>query len=220
MCPRDSVELGVCQLRLRECFEKLSREDDPDARVAHFIDRGADIARLQIDPAAGVLDEVGAEAEGGGVQSGELDAVIRREAGDIDIGYTPVPEIIPEPRRLAVAVVIEAAVAIDRGISSLCKDLLPLCLIQPAREFRAGGILNAVDRPEDLRQPGEFDPVSRHVTGVIGGETAMICGMPILSGDNEIEARHEVFDDRDDLVAIRNCERASGQEIILDIDED
>src|SRR5271154_1770635 len=55
---------------------------------------------------------------------------------------------------------------------------------------------------------------------MVGGETAVVGWMPVLSGDHEIESRLKAIDDRDDLVTFAHRERSAGAEVVLHVDDD
>lgn len=42
--------------------------------------------------------------------------------------------------------------------------------------------------------------------------------MPILSQDHMIEGKRQAIDDFDDSITVRDCQRTSGTEIILHVD--
>ena len=44
--------------------------------------------------------------------------------------------------------------------------------------------------------------------------------MPVLRRNDEVETFPNSIDDRDDLIAFRDRQRAAGHEIVLDVDED
>src|SRR5436190_15018532 len=75
-------------------------------------------------------------------------------------------------------------------------------------------------RPKDLLDAVEHDAVARFFARVIRREAAMIWRMPVLRRDDEIETSLQFIGQRKDLVAARDCQRASRQKIILKIDND
>src|SRR5690349_15366781 len=118
------------------------------------------------------------------------------------------------------AVVEEAAVAVDRGISALLKNLRDVRAIECRNELCAARVLHAVRRPEDLRQTIEVDHLADFLSRMIRGEAAMIFWMPILCRDDQLKLRLELIDDRNDPIALRNRQRPAGAEVILKIDDD
>ena len=83
----------------------------------------------------------------------------------------------------------------------------------------AGSVLNAMDRPQDLRQTVQIDDVARLAVLVMGREAAVIGRMPVLRRDDEIESLLHAIGDRDDLVTARHRESAARNKVILKIDE-
>jgi hypothetical protein len=59
------------------------------ARVAHLFDGAGDVAAVQFDAAAAFGEQAGLVAVGGGVEGGELNAVVGRQAQDVDLGESP-----------------------------------------------------------------------------------------------------------------------------------
>src|SRR3954452_5142846 len=83
---------------------------DLDARVLHLFDGSPHVAGMELHTAAAVLDDVRGEAEGGGVERGELHAVVGGQAEDVDVGDALLAKEIAEARGVAMTVVEEAAV--------------------------------------------------------------------------------------------------------------
>src|SRR5207248_10001274 len=94
------------------------------------------------------------------IQRRELDAIIGRQTGEVNIGDAARLEITIQPSGLAVRVVEERAVAIDPGIGSLAEDLVDIRDVQPRDELGAARVLHAMDRPEDLPQAVEVDDLA------------------------------------------------------------
>ena len=87
-------------------------------------------------------------------------------------------------------------------------------------ELRAGRALNAMDGPEDLRQPCQFDRLARRAAGMVGGEAAVVGRMPVLRGHDQFILRLEAIDQRHDPVAFRHRQRAAGTEVVLNVNDD
>jgi hypothetical protein len=192
---------------------------DFDPGCFHFLDRVCDVVRLQVNSAAGVFDEVGSESETDCVQRGELHAIVSGQSGHVYVSDPLRFQVIAKPGGVAMAVIEEAAVAVDCWIGSLDEDAVPAALIQILGESSSRGFLDAVDGPKDLREAVEIDAVAWLSSGMIGREAAVIGGVPILSGHDDFETRLEKIHDRDDQIALGNRQRAAGDEVILDIDE-
>ena len=77
-----------------------------------------------------------------------------------------------------------------------------------------------MDGPEDLRQAVQFDHVAGPLAGVIGGEAAVAGGVPVLRGDDEVEFVLQAVRDGNDRVAVGDGQRAAGDEVVLNVDED
>src|SRR2546430_9689041 len=73
---------------LRRRTNHSSRIDYSGAGAAHFGDGVGGIAGFEVDPAASVFDHMNVEPELAGVEDRELDAVIRRQAHDVNVAYT------------------------------------------------------------------------------------------------------------------------------------
>ena len=65
-------------------------------------------------------------------------------------------------------------------------------------------VLNAMHRPEDLFDSVENDAVTRLLSLVVCGETAVVGRMPIFGRDDEIEALLQFICKRDDLITVRH----------------
>ena len=61
---------------------------------------------------------------GHGIQSREFDAVVGRQTKQVDLRSTLLSKVIGQTCRAAVAVVVEAAVAVDLGIASFVEDVI------------------------------------------------------------------------------------------------
>ena len=71
--------------------------------------------------------------------------------------------------------------------------------------------LNAVHRPEDLRQAGQLDLLAHAAAGVVGGKAAVVGRVPVLRGRHQVKRRLEAVDDLNDLIALRHRQRTAGQ---------
>src|SRR5206468_1108242 len=71
-------------------------------------------------------------------------------------------------------------------------------------------------------QAVEVHHVPGGLAAMVGGEAAVIARMPVLRGDNDVEAApaDQLVGDGNDGIAFRHGERAAGDEIILQIDQD
>ena len=78
-------------------------------------------------------------------------------------------------------------------------------------QFGPRRALDAVDRPENLRQAGQFDPFARAAAGMVGGKTAVIGRVPILRGHHQVEPGLDAVDDLDDPIAFGTGNAPPGQ---------
>lgn len=200
--------------------EDFSAIHDMNAGGFHFGDGVLDVGGAEVDAARGVFDEVGFETALNGIESGEFDAVIGGEAADEDVGDVAGFEPFAEAGGFAMAVVKEAAVAVDLWIRSFLEYFLDARLIERCGEFGAFSVLDAMHRPESLREAVEVDLVVDLFAGMIGGEAAVIRGMPILCRDHDWERRLKFVYDGNDLITVRNSERARRHEVVLDVHQD
>ncbi len=66
----------------------------------------------------------------------------------------------------------------------------------------------------------ELNFLSDFFAKVITGEAAVVGGMPVLSGDDEVVFWHQFVDDGNDLISAGDGEAAAGEEVVLDVDEE
>src|SRR5882724_6055953 len=104
------------------------------------------------------------------------------------------------------SVVEETAIAIDLRIGSLRENLRNASYIQTGSKRRPGRSSYTVGRPKHLRQPTQLNHLSRFFSRMLGGKAAVLGGMPILRGDDQVEKGLEAIRERDYLVAFRNRE--------------
>ena len=187
------------------------------ASAAHFIDGLLDVVRLKVHAPARILDEVSFETELHGIEGGEFDAVIGGQAADVNVGDVLGFEPFAEAGGFAVAIVEEPTVTVGGGVSSFSENLGNACAIERRGKCGAGSALDAVNRPKSLRQAVEVDLFEHFFTGMRRGETAVICGVPILGGNDKFELCLERIDDRDDFIPVRHRESAAGKKIILNV---
>ena len=55
---------------------------------------------------------------------------------------------------------------------------------------------------------------------MIGGETAVVCRMPILRGDDQRKHGLQPVRDGNDQISLRHSEGATGQKVVLNINQD
>ena len=186
----------------------------------HFFDRPRNIIGFQIHAARSVFDEMSFKAELDGVKRGEFDTVVGCESCDEYIGDLLAFEEVAQAGRFAMAVVKKATVAVNAGIGAFLKDARDAVCVQTGNERCAGSVLDAMNRPENLRQAVEINLVGGFFARMICGKAAVIGWVPVLSGDDEIEFGLESVYERNDFIAFRDGKRATGNEIVLEVNED
>src|SRR5262249_43442251 len=92
--------------------------------------------------------------------------------------------------------------------------------VQVIAKSRAGGVLHAMVRPQDLRSVGDLDRLVRLPAGMRRRERQMSRRMPVLRQYHVLEAPGDAIDAGHDLVAARHRETAAGTEIVLDVDDE
>ena len=189
---------------------------DTDAGGTHRFDGAGNIRRT--NATACVLDQVGLEAESRGVESRGFDAVIRRQPAHKDVGDAIGLEELAQTGRLAASVIKEPAVTIDLRVCAL-EEYVGAPGVQSCDEFRPCFSLDAVNRPESLRQAVQLDLLESLLSRVMNREAAMVGGMPVLGKDDCGEGFPEAVHDRDNRGAIGNRE-GTGDEIVLHVNDD
>ena len=84
----------------------------------------------------------------------------------------------------------------------------------------AAGALDAVHRPQHLGQAVQIDDLVGLGALVVGGEAAVIGGVPVLGRDDEVEVARHPVGDRDGVVPVRDLQRPAGAEVVLEVHED
>src|SRR5215468_1647751 len=99
-------------------------------------------------------------------------------------------------------IVVEGTIAVDSRVSAFLKHFGNLLHFQRGNKGRANCVLDAMDRPKNLRQAIEVNHVTVFFAGMICGKAAMIWRMPVLRCDDEIEMRLQPIYDRHDLTSV------------------
>ena len=73
------------------------------------------------------------------------------------------------------------------GIGSLSENFLKPFRAKLARECRTGRTLDAMDRPQNLPDPIQVNHLAWLPAWMVGSKAPVICGMPILGGQDERE---------------------------------
>jgi hypothetical protein len=115
------------------------------------------------------------------------------------------------------AIVEEAAVAVDRRVGSFGEDAGNAFKVQASSEGGTGRPLYAVPWPKDLVESSKLNHIAGLTPRMVGCEAAMIGGMQVLRRNDQAEVCLHSIPDGDDHVAIRNGERPTGQEVVLNV---
>ena len=173
----------------------------------------------KVDRACSVFDDVALEAESGAVDGGVPDAEVVGEAGEEEPFQAALAEIAGQAGGGEVVVFEKGGVAVDVAAEAFSQNELGVGDVESGVEVGSRGVLKAVLGPEGLGAVvdlGDFEGLL--VVG--GGEGDVAVGMPVLGEDDVIELLGDGVDEGDDLVALSDGERASGHEIVLDVDDE
>ncbi|MDV7402490.1 hypothetical protein RZS08_64305, partial [Arthrospira platensis SPKY1] len=105
-----------------------------------------------------------------GVEDRELHAVVGGQAHHVDLGDRLRLQVLAEPGRAPAAVVEEAGVGVDRPVGALGEDAIDRRPLEAVGELGPAGPLDAVHRPEHLREAVEVDHLAGRPPGVLGRE--------------------------------------------------
>ncbi len=169
---------------------------------------------------AGFRDEEDGEAGADAVCGGEADAEVESQAGDDDALEAAFAEVAGETRGGGAVIFKEGGVGVDLRAEAFAEDELGVGDVEAGVEFRTGGALDAVGRPQGLGAVGHLDGLIGGCSGVAGGKGEMVGGMPVLGEDDVGEVGGEAVDGGEDLVAEGDGECAAGAEVALDVDDE
>src|ERR1041384_3008659 len=113
----------------------------------------------------------------------------------------------------------EAARVIDIGVDSLADDFIDPIEHEGRGQFRSARVLYCVNRDEVLIVSTDLDSFADDPSRVIGRETSMIGWVPVLRRYHHAEKALQLVDNRNDRSAVWDSQRATGQKIILQIDQ-
>ena len=100
------------------------------------------------------------------------------------------------------------------------EDCVHCCGVKVWRKASPVRILHAVIGPEDLCDAMQLDQFAGAFAGVSRCKAAVICGVPILSRNHDLEMRHRCVGDGDDLVAARDPQCAPREKVVLYINDE
>ena len=186
-----------------------------------------------VDGPGPLLDDVGAETLGGGVDGGAPDAVVGGQADDEDVddgggaqggGQARVTDARVPQRR------VEGAVHLDGRVLALLDDAVQARDVQVRQQGGAGRALDAVHGPQarlvGLARVGRVGQRGGRGegrgAGVAGGEGDVAGRVPVLGCDLERERQpQQAVGDGHDGAAVGHGQRAVGRaEVFLDVDDD
>ena len=200
--------------------EDRAAEGDLYPSGTHLLHGSRRVVGLQIDAAAGVFDEVRAEAELACIERGEFNAVIRGQPSEEDIGNVVSAQEVAEAGGSAVTVVKEATVAVDAAIGAFLENRFPAGAVEPRREVRACRPLDAMHRPKNLREAFQLRDFRRLSPEMARRKTPVVGGRPVLSRDDHPKSLLEAVDRRHDLVTSGHCKRATREKVVLKVDQE
>ena len=102
---------------------------------------------------------------------------------------------------------------------ALPHDAVDAVGVQCVGEGGAGRVLDAVRRPEKLLDAPDGDRLAGLMPRVAVGEAHVSAGVPVGGRQDEFEVVHEGIGHGDYLVAVGDGQGASGEEVVLDVDE-
>src|SRR5437762_10583036 len=91
--------------------------------VFHFIERAIDVAMLKLNSAAAIDDDVRVQSEAVGVERAVFDAVVQRQAHQVNVFDSALPQILGKAGVTAMGVVEKRAIAVDHRIGSLVENM-------------------------------------------------------------------------------------------------
>lgn len=115
------------------------------------------------------------------------------------------------------AVIVEAAVAVNGRVRPFKDDFGPTVLVQSRCEVGPGGALHTMHRPQDLLEALQLYRVSWLLAGMICRKAGMIGGMPIPSCSDQVEFCLQPVDQRDHFISARHSQRSPRNEVILNV---
>ena len=175
---------------------------------------------IDIDAAAGVLDHHHIEAFAPRVFGRVADAEIKGETRQEDTREAALAQVAGQSRMCLAVVLEERRIGVDVAMVAFAQDQLCMRDLQVLRELGPGRSLHAMIRPQDLRPVGRLDRFDRascpdawrQTTRWPGGCQSCVSTTWANCGGQPIDQRH-------DLIATGNGERAARTEVILDVDD-
>jgi 8-oxo-dGTP pyrophosphatase MutT (NUDIX family) len=163
-----------------------------------FGPRPGGVAHLRFDRSRGLLVHGHREAGAAGVKRGRPDAVVERQADDVDrlhsaLGEHPLEVGVLEPR---VPLVVAVAALVENQVDATGVEI--------GMQLRPRGVTDAMHWPR----------------AALVRERAVIRWMPVPCGDHERRGGDQPVDRLDHRVTIDDGERAARAEVVLHVDDD
>lgn len=130
----------------RAGLENLAAGDSGDTGLLHLlIDSGN--GAVEVDGAAGILDDAGGKAEGDGILGGEVNAVVIGQAAEEQALDATLFECAAEACGRGVIVIQKGGVGVDARAVALADDQLGACGVEQGVEGRSLAALKTVIGP-------------------------------------------------------------------------
>ena len=117
-------------------------------------------------------------------------------------------------------VVEKRAVAINAGVGSLVENSTNPTKVEVAMEKGSLALLDTVDGPKLLPQAVQVNDVAWILAVVLTRKAAMTGGMPVLCRYHETEKRRKPIGDLHNRITLRNGQRSTRHEIVLQVNND
>src|SRR5262249_6960757 len=140
------------ELRLQIAAFQKNRAD-----ALHFIDRAVNVARLQINSATAIQNDVGIQSKLASVQSAVFYAVIQRQTHKVNVLDSMLLQVMCKPGVAPMSVVEKRAVTINTWVDSFVKNVSDSARVECSCKLSAARVLNAMHRPQDLLDAVEHD---------------------------------------------------------------
>ena len=147
-------------------------------------------------------------------------AKIKSKAANINFFDLPFPEPASKPSSRFTICFNKSRIAVARFSHALAHDESRARGIQSIRKQRPRRTCNAVRRPQHLLHAVEPHRFKGLFSWMIGCEAFVISRMPIRRQNDKVKAVHEAVDGLYNRIALRHCQSASRQKVILHINHD
>ena len=148
----------------------------------------------------------------------ESHAEVECQAGEENAPQAAFAQVSGKPRVRPVIVLIKRRIGIDLAMITLTQNELGMRDPKIIAQLRSRRALHAVVRPQDLRAVAKLNGFIGISVGMAGGKGKVPARMPVLGENHMREPLCQSIDERHDLVAARDRERAAGTEVVLNVD--